>query len=993
MHLFSIYLDRFMQYGVRACLCLLLTIGTCGSQELGALQKINPIEAQELRALLQQPLPEGLTYSALDQWYQARDAAAFRLGDPNERERILRAWVAGHPSLDSKWTLGSFLMSNSSNSAEGFAILEALLAEQNHPVNMVRLRARLAEGYIEEHQLKKAQALLNEARAIIPREFGRYRANAIGYWSIRAEMEYHKTHARLLIRQGHFDASIDEAKIAQAKGLELRQWENLVSTRQVQFGRSMHASSAMEVVVAQINAGRLFEAEESLREALAIYKSYQFTEEQMLFVYRWISDLYFAQGRYNDSLRMAQKVRDIQLKSGLSDATAQSIWTRLRINKNLVAQSRWKEAQQEFESIDIATQNNERVKAIARMVDLRGLTLLNNGRAKDAAEMFKRTLDWSVKNFGDNHYFTAFKRGMYGMSLAQDKAQQDAALIELAHAVRDLSSPDTLSTQFEESQFRLSLKQDIYKAYIRLLANSQSTNPTAAAQAFATSTHLMASGVQQAISEAAARSAIKKPGLGQVARLDQDAKAELTTLYGYIVSQVGESQQQRMTPEVVKTMRLRVTELEGLRRTYKAQIQKEFPEYFQLLQPKAPTPTEIAKQLAPKDVFVSIVPMDDETYIFGITQDGKVRLHRSSLHKQQITQLVKKIRTTLDVADLGAKAPRFRFEESFLLYKQLLGPFEDLLVGKDHLIVATSGALGQLPFAVLVKQAWTKNDNAQAPWLIRDMAISHVSSPNAWTALKQLGQTPSGTKPLMAWGDPRFALNEVSSGDKHTVRSVLTQRSARGDLEKNVVDQLRYATLPPLPETKDEVLALAKVLNADTATDVFLGKEATRESVLKASENNSLSERQIIVFATHGLLPGDLPKLEQPALAMSAVSEAAGSPLLTLEDVMGLRLNADWVVLSACNTAGADGKVEEALSGLARGFFYAGSRSLLVTHWSVESESAMRLTTKTFELYKNQNQLSRAQALRLSMLNLMQSSSYAHPTYWAPYALVGEGSR
>jgi CHAT domain-containing protein len=539
----------------------------------------------------------------------------------------------------------------------------------------------------------------------------------------------------------------------------------------------------------------------------------------------------------------------------------------------------------------------------------------------------------------------------------------------------------------------LALRQDIYKTYIRLLINTQANNPNAASQAFAASNHLMASGVQQAISEAAARAAIKKPGLGKVARLDQDAKTELTSLYSYIVAQTGESQQQKLNPEIVKAMRQRLTELEGLRRNYKAQIQKEFPEYFQLLQPKAPTPEEIAKQLGANDVFVSLIPMEDETYIFGIGKDGQTRLHRSKLNKSQIGQLVKSIRTTLDVADLGAKAPRFRFEESHRLYKELLAPMEDLMKGKDHLIVATSGALGQLPFAVLVKQPWTKNDYQQAPWLIRDMAISHVSSPNAWASLKQLGQTPSGTKPLMAWGDPTFALNNAADTNKHAVRSVLTQRSARGDLEKNAVDQLRYATLPPLPETKDEVLALAKVLNANNATDIFLGDAATRESVIKASDNNALSERQIIVFATHGLLPGDLPKLEQPALAMAATADPNGSPLLTLEDVMGLRLNADWVVLSACNTAGADGKVEEALSGLARGFFYAGSRSLLVTHWSVESESAMRLTTKTFELYKNQNQLSRAQSLRMSMIDLMQTPIYAHPTYWAPYALVGEGSR
>ena len=993
MNMLTPHLHRLINRCCSALLCCIFASVALHAQELTALQKISPAEAQELRTLLQQPQPEGLTYNSLDQWYQARDAAAFRLGDPNERERILRAWLAASPGIDAKWTLGSFLMNSSSNTAEGFALMEEVLRQQTHPVHMVRVRARLAEGYIEEHQLKKAKVLLDEAEPMIAREFGRFRSNAIGYWSIRAEMEFYKTKARLLIRQGHFDASIDAAKTAQAKGLELRKWENLAPARQVQYGRSWHASSAVEVAVAQINAGRLFEAEESLREALAIYKNYQFTEDQMVFFYRWVSDLYFAQGRYNDSLRVAQMVRSVQLKSGLSDATAQSVWTRMRINKGLIAQGRWKDAMQEFDSIDSAIGSNVRIKPIARMVDLRGLTLLNNGRTSDAAEMFKGTLDWASNNFGANHYFTAFKRGLYGMSLAQDKSQQELALTELEQAVRDLSAPDTLSTQFEESPFRLSLRQDIYKTYIRLLANTQASNPEAAGKAFAASTHLMASGVQQAISEAAARAAIKKPGLGEVARLDQDAKTELTTLYGYIVSQAGESQQQRLTPEVVKTMRQRVIELEGLRKTYKSQIQKEFPEYFQLLQPKAPTPNEIANLLSPKDVFVSLVPMDGETYIFGISKDGKTRLQRSTLNKQQIAQLVKSIRTTLDVADLGPKAPKFRFDESYRLYQQLLGPIEDLLTGKEHLIVATSGALGQLPFAVLVKQPWNKNDYAQAPWLIRDMAISHVSSPNAWVALKQLSKTPSGTKPLMAWGDPTFALNEASNSDKHAVRSVLTKRSARGDLEKNAVDQLQYATLPPLPETKDEVLALAKVLNANATTDIYLGKDATRDSVIKASDNNSLAERQIIVFATHGLLPGDLPKLEQPALAMSAVSEPNSSPLLTLEDVMGLRLNADWVVLSACNTAGADGKVEEALSGLARGFFYAGGRSLLVTHWSVESESAMRLTTKTFEVYKNQPQISRAQALRQSMLSLMQTPMYAHPTYWAPYALVGEGAR
>jgi CHAT domain-containing protein len=126
---------------------------------------------------------------------------------------------------------------------------------------------------------------------------------------------------------------------------------------------------------------------------------------------------------------------------------------------------------------------------------------------------------------------------------------------------------------------------------------------------------------------------------------------------------------------------------------------------------------------------------------------------------------------------------------------------------------------------------------------------------------------------------------------------------------------------------------------------------------------------------------------------MAGNSNPNESPLLTLEDVLSLKLNADWVVLSACNTAGADGKAEEALSGLARGFFFAGSRSLLVTHWSVESESAMQLTTQTFAAYQKDPAIRRAEALRQGMLSTMKSPNYGHPAFWAPYALVGEGGR
>jgi CHAT domain-containing protein len=160
----------------------------------------------------------------------------------------------------------------------------------------------------------------------------------------------------------------------------------------------------------------------------------------------------------------------------------------------------------------------------------------------------------------------------------------------------------------------------------------------------------------------------------------------------------------------------------------------------------------------------------------------------------------------------------------------------------------------------------------------------------------------------------------------------------------------------------------------------------------------------VIAFATHALVPGDLDGLDQPALAFSSpvVTGEKEDGLLTMDEILKLKLNADWVVLSACNTGASDGKGAEAVSGLGKAFFYAGTRALLVTMWSVETTSARKLVTGIFQAQEENKALSRAQALRKSMLNLIDketlkeettgkiAASYAHPLFWAPFVIVGD---
>jgi CHAT domain-containing protein len=984
-----------------ALLCALSLSPQSVQAQIGDIAEAVILSAEEmvrLRLVLETPIDPNMAATTKSATFVEKDLAAFRLGDIVGRERNAREWLLFDPEAG-KWNLMIVLFGTEKRS-ESYRLGRALISEVKGAAKSVRLRVIIARNYLEDSNLKQASQLIDEAEKIIRFDFGKVplRGNA-RLVIARAEMEFHVVKSQYLMRTGKWAEGIQAAKLAVDKGqlflgLSSSAPEGALRT----YGQMSVLVAMIELATQQMAAGLYSDAEWTLRETFKLSKAQGFTESQMAGFYNRVADFYNATGQYKDAFPFAERSEKISLAQGYQKGSPRWLFSQFRANIALAGQDDWPKALLNLDEMDRQQKRFNASPALANRAVVRSFIYLKNGRHEEALKVLRGSLKWHIDNFGESHYHTASLRGMYAVALWRNNLPAEAR-VEFDKSMANITSPDSLSGDFVENAFQLKTKKFIFQSYMHLLALTARTNREDAEILFQVADQLSASSVQQALSDAAVRSGVSVPGLSEVIRQEQDAKNEIATLTGYISSQVGEDDKKRNS-QVVAQMRSRMRELEAVRKGYRAQISKNYPEYFQLIQPRSPRPIDIAEQLKSDELFVSVLPMEDQTFLWAIDAQGRVNFHISELSEKQTNAIVDRIRKTLDVAELGGRAPVFDYAGAHQLYAQFLSPFEAALKDKKHLVVVGSGALAKLPMAVLTRKPFSGRDAEQAPWLVKDIAVSYVPTANGWLSLKKLGKVPSGTQPLIAWGDPAFNVKPVpkdgaTTASTSAVRSAVSLRSV--DLTpRNVLDPDTYVTynkLPPLPETRDEVMQLAKIMSANSEVDVILGAQATRVSVLNSSTSGFLANKQVIVFATHGLLAGDLPNLNQPALAMAATHSPTDSPLLTLEDVLTLKLNADWVVLSACNTAGADGRAGEALTGLARGFFYAGSRSLLVTHWAVETESAMMLTTKTFAAYKGDAGIRRAEALRQAMLETMKVSRFSHPAYWAPYALVGEGGR
>lgn len=389
---------------------------------------------------------------------------------------------------------------------------------------------------------------------------------------------------------------------------------------------------------------------------------------------------------------------------------------------------------------------------------------------------------------------------------------------------------------------------------------------------------------------------------------------------------------------------------------------------------------EIRGRLRAGEAMLSFLVGPGATHAWLLRQDRVVHA-RLAVSGTELEGLVARLRRSLDLS--AGEIEPFPVTVSHRLYRSLLLPLLRDLDGITSLAVVPDAALESLPLGVLVIDPVVGDaatDYRSLRWLGDRFALATLPSEGVLKVSRDTAHASRAPEPFVGFGDPSFA---GPHGAQRRSASALFA-------ERGIADLRELARLAPLPESGDEIRAMSETLGADQRY-VFLRERAT-ERQLRALD---LSRFRVIALATHGLVSGDFDGLAEPALALTPPTTASETDdgLLTASEIVALKLDADLVVLSACNTAAADGTPgAEGLSGLAKAFFSAGSRSLLVSHWPVDSLSATQLTTGMLRVRAEDPSLSLPEALRRSSQTLRLKSAdrrHAHPAFWAPFVMVG----
>ncbi len=495
---------------------------------------------------------------------------------------------------------------------------------------------------------------------------------------------------------------------------------------------------------------------------------------------------------------------------------------------------------------------------------------------------------------------------------------------------------------------------------------------------------LLSAGVaDQTIAQASVRLAAQNPAMEKLVRDAQEAERQRDAARIVLAHETALPDDQRGSDKENALLN-QINAFTAQRDEALKQLSAEFPAYADLQQAKPVELTSVQARLRPGEAMVIFEIGRTRSFVVLVTKD-RLTARPIQLEQGQVETSVRTLRKAF--AAKSGRLGEFDLAQAHALYQGLFGPIESSLAGIDQLVLVQNGALASLPAALLVTQDPGKDtDYRHAAWLARRFATVEVPSIRAYASLRDRAATHvAAAKPFFGIGNPPF----TGGTDDGKGKSGL---SAMGSVCRDggpfPAQQLR--ALAPLPDTATELRTVAKSLGAGDDS-LLLGAAAT-EANLRA---RSLQDVRVLYFATHALLPGELSCQSEPALALAPpatpATDRSTDGLLDASEVAGLTLNADLVVLSACNTGQTETQFGgSALAGLAESFFYAGARSLIASHWQVPSSATAQLMVGMFGHLAADPGGGTAKAIRAAQLALLDKPDTAHPFFWAAFTLIGD---
>jgi CHAT domain-containing protein len=537
----------------------------------------------------------------------------------------------------------------------------------------------------------------------------------------------------------------------------------------------------------------------------------------------------------------------------------------------------------------------------------------------------------------------------------------------------------------------LGLPEPLVSTYLVALdeaAKAQGADRAALAEEFFDATQLIQGNVTgQFVAQAFARLAANEPNARALLRQLQDADLELQRLYAQ------RDQETRQPDERIDKAKLasideQIAKVQAARNEADSAAQSASPGYARLVA-NAATLADVRRVLGPKEALVVFTIGLNAS--FGIlVEAGQVTEYRIPLDAAAASEAVSGLRKTIEPQTVNGrtKLPTFDVVAAHRLYETLFAPVAERLQDLDRLVIVPSGALTSLPLEVLVTRDTppvTNGDYRKVPFLITQLAVNYMPSPQTLVVLREHTQPSTAKQPYIGFGDFHPATRE--------------QVAATFPPATCTMDFLALNHLASLPGTRKEIMAAGGMIFHAPPDAIVLGADFTKARLFAAN----LSQYRIVHLATHGILATSLSCRPEPLIALSADPKAkdANDAFLGMSEVLSLKLDADLVLLSACNTAGPGGAgAGDSLSGLAKAFFFAGARGLMVTHWELEDTAGPVLTalalSPTGAVRDTTEDLRRAKLYMILDIGSRPGPGFAfftHPFAWAPFVLVGDGIR